>query len=309
MKNGKILIIGSAVVDLIFQGEIFSKRKERNRLSLAYGGKYVVDNLYQAFGGGGANVAVSLARQGVEVYLWTKVARDHFGRLILNNLKKEGIKLDLVEESLEVSPLSAILLDKEGFRTIVNYRAGGDQLVFTPKVKEILDKCHWLALFSLPRWPKEEKLKVLKSAKLRGLKVFLSLHADEYRKGLTWVKDYFQYCEILDLNVYELAAIFDKSVEKLNFKENFSQKLGIPLVIVTHDKKGSHLYTQDKIFHQQALPCKRVDTTGAGDAFSAGFLGKYFKTDDWEQAMKFAAQNAKAEIEVIGAQTGLLYDR
>lgn len=308
--NKKILIIGSAVVDLIFQGEIFEQRRAGNRLSLAYGGKYVVDKLYQCFGGGGANTAVSLVRQGLQVYLWTKIGKDSFGQMIVNNLQKEGVKLDLVEKTLPRSALSAILLDLQGRRTIVNYRAGGDQLDFGPKIREILLKCRWLALFSMPRWPKLEKLKALKFAKQMGLKVFLSLHGDEYRKGLDWVKDYFALCDVLDLNVYELAAMLAKKVKELNLaKVNYSQKLGIPWVIVTHDKKGSHFYSSTKVLHQEALPARCLDTTGAGDAFSAGFLGKYIKTGDFAQAMKFAAQNAKAEIEAIGAQTGLLYDR
>jgi len=52
MPKTKILTIGSAVIDLIFQGKIFSQRVKDNRLSLAYGGKYVADNYYQFFGGG-----------------------------------------------------------------------------------------------------------------------------------------------------------------------------------------------------------------------------------------------------------------
>lgn len=306
----RILVIGSATIDLIFQGEIFAKRKQDNRLSLAYGGKYVVENFYQFFGGGAANASVSLKRQGYEVYLWTKIARDNFGKAIFENLQQEKINLSSVEHDLEKSPISAILLDNDGLRTIVNYRSQADSLNFNSQVKELIPGFDALALFSLPRWPKEEKLAVLRWAKKNNLQTFLSLHADEYRKGLGWAKDYFSCCDILDLNVYELATVLGKKPQSLNLdKNNFSQILGIPIVLVTHDKTGSHFYSSGQSFWQSPLIAKRVDTTGAGDAFSAGFLGKYLKTLDPKQSMQFAAENAKAEIEVIGAQTGLLYDK
>jgi ribokinase len=308
--NKRILVIGSATVDLIFQGAIFQKRKEGDRLSLAYGGKYVVENFYQFFGGGAANASVSLARQNYEIYLWAKIAKDNFGQAIYKNLQQQNINLTLVDHNLEKSPISAILLDKEGFRTIINYRSLGDTLNFNSAVKKLIPSLDCLALFSLPRWPKEEKLAVLRLAKKNKLKIFLSLHGDEYRKGLSWAKDYFSCCDILDLNVYELATLLDKKSQDLNLdKENFAEILGIPIVLVTHDKTGSHFYSKNQSFWQSPLKLERVDTTGAGDAFSAGFLGKYLKTQDPKLAMQFAAQNAKAEIEVIGAQTGLLYDK
>ncbi|GEM_PF-7018603 len=306
----KILVIGSATIDLIFRGSIFRQRRLKNRLSLAYGGKYTVEELYQFFGGGAANASISLKRQGHEVWLWAKIATDTFGKMIYQNLHQEKVNLELVDRQLEKSPLSAILLDEEGYRTIINYRSSADQLNFTKKVAKMLGNFDWLALFSLPYWPKKEKLAVLRRAKASGLKIFLSLHGNEYRKGLKWLKDYFSLCDILDLNIYELATVLKKKPEVIEpAKENFAKILGIPIVLVTHDQKGSYFYSPTLSFWQSPLKAKRVDTTGAGDAFSAGFLGKYLKTGNPKKAMAFAAQNAKAEIEVLGAQTGLLYDQ
>ena len=310
MTKSKILTIGSAVIDFIFQGEIFSQRTEGNRLSLAYGGKYVADNFYQFFGGGAANAAISLARQGLNTHIWTRVSKDYFGSLILKNLKKEKVDCGLVRKNLDHSPISTILLDTDGNRTIVNYRSSADELDFDNKVKNFIKKRDWLAMFSMPYWGKENKIEVLKFARENNVKVFLSLNGDEYREGMSFVSDFFPYCTILDLNIYELADLLNTKVEKIDLeKENFSRKFNIPIVLVTYDKHGGFLYSSDQIIYQQALPTKIIDTTGAGDAFSAGFLGKYVKTGDLKKSMEFAARNAKAEIEVLGAQTGLLKDK
>lgn len=310
MTKQKILVIGGATIDLIFLGSIFSKRKHEGRLSLAYGGKYVVDSLHQFYGGGGANVAVSLARQGHIPYLWARIAKDGFGGQIYKNLKDNQVRVDFCQQDIETSPVSAILLDSQGKRTIVNYRGEADNLKFSEKIKKAMSQFSWLALFSLPHWPKQKKIEVMAFAKKMGVKVFLSLHGDEYRKGYKYVQDYFAYTDILDLNVYELSSLEAIGASKLDLKnQNYAKKYGIPIVLVTRDKKGSCVYTTNKAYFQPAGEIACVDTTGAGDAFSSGFLGKYAKTGDFQAAFSFADANSAAEINVLGAQAGLLYDK
>lgn len=310
MTKIKVLTIGSAVIDLIFQGEIFTQRTKDDRLSLAYGGKYVADNFYQFFGGGAANAAVSLSRQGLNAHIWTRASKDYFGGLIIKNLKRERVGCGLIKKDLDRSPISTILLDTDGNRTIVNYRSSADELDFNNKVKGFIKKCDWIGMFSMPHWGKENKIKVLKFARENNIKVFLSLNGNEYREGLDFVSDFFPYCTILDLNIYELADLLETKAEKVNLeRENFSRKFNIPIVLITCDKRGSYLHSSDEVIYQQALPTKLIDTTGAGDAFCAGFLGKYIKTNDLKKSMEFAARNAKAEIEALGAQTGLLRDK
>ena len=310
MQTAKVIVAGSTTIDLIFLGKIFSQRKTADRLSLAYGGKYIVDEFYQFCGGGGANVSVSLSRQGIPTWLWSKVSQDNFGKIIYENLKREKVNLEFVERMLKNDPISAILLDYQGLRTIINYRAEADKLTFSDALGKQLKDFSWLALFSLPLWPKEEKIKVLKFAKENKVGIFLSLHADEYRRGLAYAAEYFKYSDILDLNVYELSTLLGKKPAALNLRrENFAKVLNIPMVLVTCDINGSYFYSADQSFHQPPIDVKRVDTTGAGDAFSAGFLGKFIKTGDVKKSMEFATRNAVSEIEVLGAQTGLLYDK
>jgi sugar/nucleoside kinase (ribokinase family) len=48
-----------------------------------------------------------------------------------------------------------------------------------------------------------------------------------------------------------------------------------PVIVVTYGKDGSKMFTKDGMVHQEAIPVKTVDTTGAGDSFLAGFLTAY----------------------------------
>lgn len=307
----KIIILGSATVDLIFKGKIFDEREVKNRLSLALGGKYIVDEFYQYYGGGGANAAISLARQGFDVSLIAKTGKDVFGKKIRENLKREKVKKDLLMPTAEATQTSSILIDSDGDRTIVNYRGDADLIDLTRKIRKKMKKATWFVVFSMARLPKEKKLKFLRLAKENGSKIFLSLHGTEYFKGFEYLKDYFKLANVMHMNAHECADIFGGNAEDFDFhKTNFGKKVGIPLLVVSHDVKGSFAYTKDKIYYQPIIDTKKiVDTTGAGDAFASGFLGKFIKTNEIKTALEFATKNATSVIEHLGAQNGLLFDR
>ena len=310
MKNNlpKILVAGNCVVDLIFQGEIFAQRTQKGRLSLAFGGKYVPEECYQYYGGGGANASIALAAQGFDVLLWSHLGNDLFGRQVISNLKQAKVRTNLVKSKAEKTPISSILLTPSGERTIINYRSNADNLTLTSQVLREMRKRNWLVIFSLAHCPKKDKLSFLRQAKKDGLKIFLSLHGTEYFKGYQYLRPYFSLADVVQINAHELADIFGGNAPDFDFhKTNFSQKFKVPLLVVSYDVKGSFAYTPDKIYHQPMIKSpKVVDTTGAGDAFGAGFLGEYLKTDDIAKALLFGARNACSVIQKMGAQNGFL---
>jgi len=308
MSLPKLVVAGSSVTDLIFKGKVFQERKKKDRLSLAFGGKYVPEEFHQRFGGGGSNAAVSLARQGFDTVLWSYVGNDSFGRQIKRNLKKQKVKLKLLKFRARSTALSSILLTPSGERTIITFRSDADFIKLNNGVRREFRKRKWFILFSLAKLPKKDKLRILHYAKKQKMKIFLSLHGSEYLKGYKYLKPYFKLCDILHINAHELADIYGGDAKDFNFKKtNFAEKLKIPLLVVTYDVKGSYAYTFKKIYHQKVIKAKKVvDTTGAGDAFASGFLGEYLKEDRIDKALKFGAKNASSVIQKLGAQQGLL---
>lgn len=308
MKNNKILIAGNSVIDLIFKSKVFDQRIKNRRLSLALGGKYISEELRQFFGGGGANSAVSLAKQGFKPTLWTYLGHDNFGRIIKNHFRKEKVDCRLIKFKAKQTPISSIFLTSSGERTIVTYHSNADQFQLTSNVLKEFKKNQWFALFSLARCSKKNKISFLKEAKKQGLKTIISLHGSEYYQGFDYLKAYFPFCDILHLNAHELADIFGANAPDFNFKKtNFANKLNLPLLIVSYDIHGNFAYTKERIYFQPIIkPKKVVDTTGAGDAFASGFLGEYIKTDSIPKALLFGARNASSVIQYLGAQNGLL---
>lgn len=303
----RIITVGSATLDLFFKSNDLPESQDGRRLSLAYGGKYVAKEFCQAVGGGASNAAVGLARQGFPVYCWLKIDRSWAGDLVLKTLKKEKVKTDLIDRSSSQITIAAILLGKNGERTIVMHRAANDRLAFTGRVRKIMKRCQWFYFADLSLCPKKEKLTWLKFAQRHGVKTFVALSGNEYKKGLNYLDEYFTLSDIFILNAHELADIWGGNAPDLDLKKtNYAHKLKLPLLIVTCDVQGSYVYTPDKIYYQPIFPARRVDATGAGDAYASGFLGNFLKTNDIQKAMAFATRNAASVISQLTTQAGLL---
>ncbi|NPV54327.1 MAG: carbohydrate kinase family protein [Firmicutes bacterium] len=75
---------------------------------------------------------------------------------------------------------------------------------------------------------------------------------------------------------------------------------GAKVGVITLGERGSVGAEKDRIYQVPALSGKVVDTTGAGDSFSAGFLVEYMKSGDVERSMRFASAVALHVCEGTG---------
>ena len=91
--------------------------------------------------------------------------------------------------------------------------------------------------------------------------------------------------------------------------------LGPKIVIITYGKKGAKAYDGKNFYEVGALDVVRVDSTGAGDGFTSGFLGKLLKdkinfseinSEIIAEALRWGILNSNSVITKIGAEPGLL---
>lgn len=77
--------------------------------------------------------------------------------------------------------------------------------------------------------------------------------------------------------------------------------LGPRIVLVTHDRRGSVIYTRNSQFDIPLVLAKeQVDSTGCGDTYSIGFLLEYIRTADVKRAGVFAAACSSFNVETVG---------
>jgi ribokinase len=115
--------------------------------------------------------------------------------------------------------------------------------------------------------------------------------------GLDKLEPVLSNTDILFLNEKELKILTGL---ELNKGMDLLIENGIPLVIITLGDKGSILQNQKEIIKCPAKSVRVLDTTGAGDAFAAGFISEWFKKQSMNSCLKLANLSAAGCIGKLG---------
>jgi sugar/nucleoside kinase (ribokinase family) len=112
--------------------------------------------------------------------------------------------------------------------------------------------------------------------------------------------------DILLLNREEAAQLAHVAPR---FLEETMEKLGgLPrqALVITDGKHGAHVRAHGATLYSPALKGKRLNTTGAGDAFGSGFVGAIIKGYYLDDALRVGLMNAIGVVTHMGAKAGIL---
>ncbi len=297
-----LITIGSISADLYFSADELTTRDSRLYLSQ---GKYFVDKFAFKVGGGGANVAIGTKKNGLKTAVCGIIGNNPFRKNILHTLKLKGIPRNLVIFKQNYINVSVILLKKNGERTIINHESEHDHPAEDRVILRKIKKTRAVYLGNLPDVSFSERERLLRQLKKRGVFVFANFGAKDCCKPKKNIDKLLKYINILILNTHEFSELVKKPYEKLNFKKNMLGLLPVmkqKVLIVTDAEKGSYGYQGDKVYSQIAIkPKKIIDTTGAGDGYTAGFIADYLKNENVELAMKKGSYYATKILAKLGA--------
>jgi sugar/nucleoside kinase (ribokinase family) len=314
----KIICIGSSAKDVFYptdKGQVVDTPDDlesQKKFCFELGAKYQVDDRFESIGGCAANVACGLARLGIEAACYTKVGDDYIGNWIKNELEKSGVNVSLVEiEKNCKSDLSAIIVDKNsGEHTIFFNRDANKKLEIIP---EKLAASEWFFISALNGDWKGNLEKIIQIAKENNTKIIMnpgqSNIKEDYRKVVEAIKN----SELVMVNKDEAIEIIDKigefSKDDLNDELFLMKKiieLGPQMISLTDGTRGAWGGGGEIFYHVDTAMKNPIETTGAGDAFSSGFIASYIKGNSMEECLKWGIANSASSLKFYGATGGLL---
>jgi len=252
-------------------------------------------------GGSAANTIVGLARLGLKTGFIGKMADDHEGHLLLDDFKRKGVNTDgiIITKQGRSGAVSAFV-DKKGERALYVHPSVNDSLSFEEINLEYAKHTEFLHLTSVDEKPFQAQKRLI--AELSNVKVSLDPGEIYARKGLAKLRTIIKRSFVVMPSENELKMLTGK-----NFKEgaNTLLKEGANIVAVKLGERGCYV-TDGKESHLiEPYKTKIVDTTGAGDAFCAGFLYGLIKNKDLYECGKLGNFVASRCIMKVGARTGL----
>ena len=210
-------------------------------------------------GGQAANVAAWVVALGGRARFLGKQARDPAGRLLAEELEGRGVELaGPVVESGTGTVVS--VATPNGARTMLSDR--GVSTSFEPQELDVawLDGCEWLHIpgYSLVRPPlRETALAAARSGARISVDLSSTAAVEEVGVG--------PFRETLDAVGPEVVFANEAEADLLG-------ALSAPTVVVKRGADGSVVRTAEGETELPSLDVEVLDTTGAGDAFAAGFL-------------------------------------
>jgi sulfofructose kinase len=280
----RILCIGMPVRDLTFRIQELPSR----------GFKVSASHFEEIAGGNALNAAIGIVRLGGRASLAGPMgdARETSSRYIFDRMADEGIDTDhLVHMPGLVTPISNIMIDSTGERTIVTFRDPELWKVHLPDADTLLRDC--AAILTENRCA-EFCTDLCHEARRRGIPVVVDVdRAMSSREGLLTASSHLIFSsEALQATagVHDDAAAL-KKIAKLT--PSFLAGTRGPRGTLWLDRHG-------ELQETPAFPVHTVDTLGAGDIFHGAFALAITEGEDIPHALRFASAAAALKCTRFG---------
>jgi ribokinase len=268
-------------------------------------GESSILNSLEACGGSAANTTVGLARLGLKVGYIGKVARDREGRLLLKDFENAKVDTEgIAVTSCGRSGVVMAFVDNKGERALYVDTGVNGIIDFSEINLEYANNTSFMHITSFVGKEAFQVQKRLVTSLSKSVKLSLDPGELYAKKGLVALRTITKRCFAIFPNEHEVKLLTGEGYKK------GAQKLldeGIRIVAVKLGSKGCYV-TDGKEEHLiPRFSAKVVDTTGAGDAFCAGFLYGLVKNKNLAQCGRLGNFVASKCIQKVGARAGLPY--
>lgn len=283
---------GALNLDKLFKVNMIAKEEE----------EAAVTDFKMSGGGSAANTIVGLTRLELKTGFIGKVASDTEGKFLLDELRQEGVNINGV--TVSESGRSGVVMgfiDIKGDRALYVDPGVNDQLDFNEINLDYISDTEFIHLSSfVAQQPFNAQEQLI--TKLSSVKVCFDPGAIYARKGLNANKPIIRRSYAVLPNEMEINQLTGEDYQD---GAKIFLKLGAELVAVKLGKRGCYV-TDGKENHMiEAYNVDVVDTTGAGDAFDAGFIYGLVEGKDMYTCGMLGNFVASRCVSMMGARTGL----
>ncbi|MFA6146258.1 MAG: carbohydrate kinase family protein [Patescibacteria group bacterium] len=306
-----IITIGGAIRDIIFytnEGLVVNNPNPLCEKLIAFelGAKIYTDEAYWSWGGGADNTGVGVAKLGLKTAIIVRVGADSEGDELVKYFKKQGIETKFIQRDKNIRTGFSLVttLKNKKAHTIFVYRGPGEDLNSLPK--NISAKWIYISSLSAKYWEKMMN-QILKYKAIKAWNPSIV----QLKTGYSKLSKYLKQIDVLILNEDEARELVlsAQKTKDLSIKHLLKRiyQMGPKIVAITAGPKGVFAYNGDKFYSHKIKKAKVVNTVGAGDAFSSGFIaGLFYDKNNIQKALHWGILNSASVIAKIGAQEGLL---
>jgi len=302
-----VICIGAALVDMV-------ANVKRHPLE---DDEVFVSELNLFSGGAAANTAFACSLLGLKSAFLGKLGKnDTFGVKIIEDFQKGNVLLDLIKYSNSHRTGSAyVALDDKGDRRIYAHSGAANYLSEKDIDIEEIIQTKLIFLSSLKNL--KPFVEAGRIGKKKGIPVIFNPGMLIIEQGIEKISQLLNNIDILIMSKREYNTLVntEQNILEPDYVLKSSKnlfKFGIKVLIITLGSDGAYILTEER---EEIIPVAFVkdvvDTTGAGDAFSAGFIYSFvqnlsYEFEDLKRNVKLGNHVAGKCIQKLGARNGII---
>ncbi len=291
-SNIKAAVVGSINMDLILTMDRVPET-----------GENLTGNSYDyANGGKGANQATALARLGAQVNMIGKVADDPNGNKLLSNLQSKGINTSGVATDGTQTGLAIILLDGDGKNRIVVYEGANKEIEVNEALSHLTDNLDLLLIQF--ETSEDVVIECVNHAISKNITTVI-----DCGPAKAFDLEKMQGAHIISPNESETKALTgiypDYNETILEASKIIKERSKAQYVVLKLGDRGSSVWDGERLTIVPPFPAKVVDTTAAGDCFTAAMSLHYVKTGDILTACEIGNRAGAYAVSRMGAENSM----
>ena len=301
MTHGKkVLVIGSANMDL-----------SMNMYRVPNEGETLIDDGGVAYtpGGKGANAASALLKMGADTVLCAKLGQDIHGQRLFNYYKESGLDVSCLKADPDFpTGLAVVMKESNGNNRIVVYPGANSNLTNENVIDAFSSNPD--AVYVSFEIPFNIALTAAKVASAKGIPIFIDSAPARRDHPLEALPE----IEIFSPNeseTEEYTGITPAGVDSsLRAALALYKRVKAKYIVIKQGARGAFIYDGK---HYDTMPAiradKTVDTTAAGDAFTAALVVEYMRNGgDIKSAVRYANAAGAITVTRAGASSSVATD-
>ncbi len=301
MRAYDVLVFGDTVVDLLMTGpDITPEFGQVEKLA---------DDYHVDLGGSCCLFAAQAAKLGLRVAILGRVGDDAFGRLVVDKLTEAGADTQFITVDPALKTGLTIHLSSSGAHDRAMLTVLGSLNALTPAdVTDDLLQCarhlHYASLFLhtglLPGW-----VNILRRARANGMTISLDTNwdpSDRWEDGLAQA-----------LPLINVFMPNEQEAMRIARRDTLDDALAVlrsqvPILALKRGAAGATVFSGEQVLSFVPAPATPGgDTTGAGDAFDAGFLAGWMNGMPLQTALEIGCGCGRGVAGAVGGYAGQVW--
>jgi sugar/nucleoside kinase (ribokinase family) len=264
----------------------------------------VIDEITVCPGGDATNQSIALAKLGLITALCCRIGDDAMGAQFFSAVQAHGVETPLIKTAASVTSTAIVLVSHAGDRNIICRRGNNYDFCFEDIDPITLKNTRALSIgsiFGMPRLEDEGLLQILQQAKQNGIVTFADMASDKKGLRLSGAAPFLPY-----IDYFLPSETESRHLTGLNDCRKAAQVFldaGAKNVVIKLGSQGAYAHIDGYEGFVNPYRITPADTTGAGDAFCAGFICGVLQGMPAKETLAFASACGAFSALYPGANT------